>query len=232
VESVRRAVDAFNRRDSATWLALCDPDIEWRPLAEWPESAPIRGAEAVFANAPKPSKPPGFRSQRRRKRFAGHVDVAADGVGSARVGEGAVGLLGGDNRDGEAERLHPVGEIAAEPARDPRRKGGDDDLVEPASLDRLLHGDEGIGVPDDPFDVATSGLGQQRDGQLECGRGRVGFRVPVGTRHDQRERAGRPPRAGTDLIEQSRSRRGLVSHDQNARRRWGRHRVVILASLR
>jgi ketosteroid isomerase-like protein len=47
-ESVRRAVDAFNRRDRATWLALCDPDIEWRPPAEWPESAPIRGAEAVW----------------------------------------------------------------------------------------------------------------------------------------------------------------------------------------
>ena len=91
---------------------------------------------------------------------------AADGAGSTSVGDGALGLLGGDNRDGEAERLHAVGEIAAEPARDARRKGGDDDLVEPALLDLLLHGDERIAVPDDPFHVATSGLAEQRDASV------------------------------------------------------------------
>jgi hypothetical protein len=148
---------------------------------------------------------------------------ATDGAGSASVGDGALGLLGGDNRDREAERLNPVREIAAEPARDARRKRGDDDLVELASLDRLLHGDEGIAVADDPFDVATRSLAEQWDGQLKRRRGRVGFGVPVGTRHHQRERAGRPAGAGADLVEQPRRRRGAVSHDQDPRRRWGRH---------
>jgi ketosteroid isomerase-like protein len=48
VEIVRQLLDAFTQRDRAVWLALCDPEIEWFPPADWPESAAIRGAEAVW----------------------------------------------------------------------------------------------------------------------------------------------------------------------------------------
>jgi hypothetical protein len=54
-----------------------------------------------------------------------------------------------------------MGEVAAEPVRDARRQCGDDDLVEPASLKRLLHGGEGIIVADDPFDVTARGPQKQ-----------------------------------------------------------------------
>ena len=47
-ETVRRVVDAFNRRDRAGLLALCDPDMVNVPPREWPESSPIRGREAVW----------------------------------------------------------------------------------------------------------------------------------------------------------------------------------------
>ena len=49
VELARRALDAFHRRDKAAFLALCDPDYEWVPPADWPETAPVRGSEAVWA---------------------------------------------------------------------------------------------------------------------------------------------------------------------------------------
>ena len=48
VEVVRRGPDAFNRRDKAAWVAVCDPDVENFPPKEWPENAPIRGAEAIW----------------------------------------------------------------------------------------------------------------------------------------------------------------------------------------
>jgi len=48
VETVRRGVDALNRRDRAAFLALCDPDMENIPPRDWPESEPIRGREAVW----------------------------------------------------------------------------------------------------------------------------------------------------------------------------------------
>ena len=48
VEIVRRAFDAFNRRDKAAWLADFDADCETLPAKEWPENAPIRGAEACW----------------------------------------------------------------------------------------------------------------------------------------------------------------------------------------
>jgi ketosteroid isomerase-like protein len=47
-ETLRRALDAFNRRDKAAWLAACNPDAENIPPSEWPENAPIRGAEAIW----------------------------------------------------------------------------------------------------------------------------------------------------------------------------------------
>ena len=48
VETMRRALDAFNRADKAAWLALHDPDVVMIPAREWPENAPIRGAEAIW----------------------------------------------------------------------------------------------------------------------------------------------------------------------------------------
>ena len=48
VETLRQALDAFNRRDRAAWLAVSDPEAENFPPREWPESAPIRGPEAIW----------------------------------------------------------------------------------------------------------------------------------------------------------------------------------------
>jgi ketosteroid isomerase-like protein len=48
VENLRQALDAFNRRDRAAWLALCEPEFENVPPRDWPESDPIRGYEAVW----------------------------------------------------------------------------------------------------------------------------------------------------------------------------------------
>src|SRR5918995_119972 len=83
-----------------------------------------------------------------------------------------------------------MGKVAAEPVRDARRKRGDDDLVEPTALDRLLHRGERIAVPDGSLDVPTRALIEQRQGELERGRRLLGLRVPVGTRDQQGEAAG------------------------------------------
>jgi ketosteroid isomerase-like protein len=48
VDLAQRGLDAFNRRDKAAWLTLMDPDMEVIPPRDWPESAPIRGSEAVW----------------------------------------------------------------------------------------------------------------------------------------------------------------------------------------
>ena len=48
VEIVRRGHDAFNRRDKAGWIAVCDPNAENFPPREWPESTLVRGAEAIW----------------------------------------------------------------------------------------------------------------------------------------------------------------------------------------
>ena len=48
VETLRRLLDAFNRRDKAAWIALSDPETENFPPKEWPEQASIRGPEAIW----------------------------------------------------------------------------------------------------------------------------------------------------------------------------------------
>jgi ketosteroid isomerase-like protein len=48
MKTFRDAVDAFNRRDRAAFLALCDPDYENIPPRDWPESSPTRGRAAVW----------------------------------------------------------------------------------------------------------------------------------------------------------------------------------------
>lgn len=47
-ETARRALGDFNRRDKATWLLDQDPEVETHPPKEWPENAPIHGAEAAW----------------------------------------------------------------------------------------------------------------------------------------------------------------------------------------
>jgi ketosteroid isomerase-like protein len=41
-------LDAFNRRDRAAWLAVCDPELEDIPPRDWPESRRTLGSEAVW----------------------------------------------------------------------------------------------------------------------------------------------------------------------------------------
>ena len=48
VEIVRKAMDAFNRRDRDAWLALNNPELEFRADPEWPESRTVRVREAVW----------------------------------------------------------------------------------------------------------------------------------------------------------------------------------------
>jgi ketosteroid isomerase-like protein len=48
VETLHRGMDAFNRRDRAAWLAVCDPAYETVPSDDWPEIEPISGAETVW----------------------------------------------------------------------------------------------------------------------------------------------------------------------------------------
>jgi ketosteroid isomerase-like protein len=48
VQSIRESVDAFNQGDKATWLTTIDPEAEMFPATEWPEHAPIHGAEAIW----------------------------------------------------------------------------------------------------------------------------------------------------------------------------------------
>jgi ketosteroid isomerase-like protein len=47
VELVRRLLEALDRRDLASWLAVCNEDVEVVPTRDWPEPG-VRGAEAAF----------------------------------------------------------------------------------------------------------------------------------------------------------------------------------------
>ena len=49
METLRLGLDAFNRRDKAAFVAICDSQVENVPPKEWPENAPIQGAEARSA---------------------------------------------------------------------------------------------------------------------------------------------------------------------------------------
>ena len=48
LETVRTAMDAYNRQDRDAWLALHDPEFEFRADPEWPESGTVRGHEAAW----------------------------------------------------------------------------------------------------------------------------------------------------------------------------------------
>jgi ketosteroid isomerase-like protein len=47
-ETMRRTLEAFNRGDKAAWVAEHDPDVVMIPARQWPENAPIRGADAIW----------------------------------------------------------------------------------------------------------------------------------------------------------------------------------------
>ena len=47
VETVRRAVEPFNRRDIPTFLELLHPDVEWIPIMAVLESRVYRGHDGV-----------------------------------------------------------------------------------------------------------------------------------------------------------------------------------------
>src|SRR3954470_7411692 len=46
VETMRRSLEAFDRRDRTAWLASRHPHAEVVPAGVWPEADMIRGAEA------------------------------------------------------------------------------------------------------------------------------------------------------------------------------------------
>jgi len=48
LETTRELLDAFDRDDKRSWLTMVHPDAEMVPAQQWPESAPIRGAEAIW----------------------------------------------------------------------------------------------------------------------------------------------------------------------------------------
>ncbi len=48
VEIWRKAMEAINRRDRDAWLALHDPEFEFRADPGWPESGTVRGPEAAW----------------------------------------------------------------------------------------------------------------------------------------------------------------------------------------
>jgi len=48
IDTIRRGLDAFNRRDKVTWISICDREVENVPPRDWPESAQRRGAGAIW----------------------------------------------------------------------------------------------------------------------------------------------------------------------------------------
>jgi ketosteroid isomerase-like protein len=47
VEIVRRANDAFNRRDVDAWMSFFSPDIVYRPVPRFPDSQERQGLNAM-----------------------------------------------------------------------------------------------------------------------------------------------------------------------------------------
>ena len=83
VESVRRGFEAFSERNRDAWLALCDPALESSPSGDWPETATIRGREAVwdfYVQADDPWEPGAYE-------LAEVIDVGEDRVLANQVRE-------------------------------------------------------------------------------------------------------------------------------------------------
>jgi ketosteroid isomerase-like protein len=47
VEAVKRAFEAFNHRDIDGILAVCDPEVDWTPPADWLGSRTYHGHDGV-----------------------------------------------------------------------------------------------------------------------------------------------------------------------------------------
>src|SRR5262249_46904884 len=72
-------------------------------------------------------------------------------------------------RDGPHRQAEPrdlAGQIEAQPAGDFGGEGRDDHLVEAAQVDRVLDRCRGVGVADDPLDLAARRLGELRQRYL------------------------------------------------------------------
>ncbi|HYI37722.1 MAG TPA: nuclear transport factor 2 family protein [Thermoleophilaceae bacterium] len=48
VETLRRGLEALDRRDRAAWLAQCEPDLEVVASGAWPDAEVIRGPEPAW----------------------------------------------------------------------------------------------------------------------------------------------------------------------------------------
>jgi ketosteroid isomerase-like protein len=48
LETLRRALDAYNRRDRAGFLRYVDPDVENVPPQVWPDQTPVHGRESLW----------------------------------------------------------------------------------------------------------------------------------------------------------------------------------------
>jgi ketosteroid isomerase-like protein len=57
VELARQALEAFDRRDRAAWLAFLDQECEVVTDRFWPEAAPVRGPEAAWEFYVKVNEP-------------------------------------------------------------------------------------------------------------------------------------------------------------------------------
>ena len=44
----REVMEAFNRRDRDAWVALHDPEVEFRADSGWPEAGTVSGRESVW----------------------------------------------------------------------------------------------------------------------------------------------------------------------------------------
>jgi ketosteroid isomerase-like protein len=82
VEAVRRSLDAFNRGDRNTWLALRHQDFEIIPISDWPDARMIRGREAAWDFYREVADTLSMRvaSDTHRASYANLVDAGADKV--------------------------------------------------------------------------------------------------------------------------------------------------------
>ena len=57
MEILRKALNAFNRRDRVTWVGLSDTALENVPPRDWPEAEPSQGPERVWDFLVEASEP-------------------------------------------------------------------------------------------------------------------------------------------------------------------------------
>jgi ketosteroid isomerase-like protein len=88
VETVRRAIDAFNRHDLVSWMAEFDPDVVWHAFPDEPEPGPFRGHQAVLAMAARwMDLFPDFRAEARGRSSGVELEMPATWVVEFREGK-------------------------------------------------------------------------------------------------------------------------------------------------